>query len=110
VSSLACENELWFALALQHPSLDSLSAEELAGLASCLVVEHTKPDLFTLYGPSPRVLDACDALADVAKDLVDRQVSPQEGRKGGSFCVVVIIWRNVTDANSATLIPICILF
>lgn len=70
-------NELWMALALTHPSLQTLPAPQLAAVLSSLVAEDAVSRISMIgsaYAPSSQVIETIEQLDDVRRDLTLSQI------------------------------------
>ncbi|CAN0244773.1 unnamed protein product, partial [Ectocarpus fasciculatus] len=100
VGSINAENELWMALVLTRKSILQLGFTELASLMPAILNEYTRPDLFTLYGPSEGVSAFLEELAPVASELSEIQMLEQVEqpvRLDGKLCGLVEGWANGCD-------------
>ncbi|CAM9657609.1 unnamed protein product, partial [Ectocarpus sp. 13 AM-2016] len=100
VGSINAENELWMALVLTRKSILQLGYTELASLMPAILNEYTRPDLFTLYGPSEGVSAFLEELAPVASELSEIQMLEQVEqpvRLDGKLCGLVEGWANGCD-------------
>ena len=73
IASINADNELWLAQVLLSPAVRRLKAPELASLVSSIITEYTRPDTFTLYGPSVPVMGVVEELEPMATNLIDLQ-------------------------------------
>ncbi|CAM9125924.1 unnamed protein product, partial [Hapterophycus canaliculatus] len=100
VGSINAENELWMALVLSRKSILQLGYTELASLMPAILNEYTRPDLFTLYGPSEGVTAFLDELFPIASELSEVQMLEQVEqpvRLDGKLCGLVEGWANGCD-------------
>ncbi|CAB1119197.1 unnamed protein product [Ectocarpus sp. CCAP 1310/34] len=100
VGSINAENELWMALVLTRKSILQLGYTELASLMPAILNEYTRPDLFTLYGPSEGVSAFLEELAPVASELSEIQMLEQVEqpvRLDSKLCGLVEGWANGCD-------------
>ncbi|CAN0007223.1 unnamed protein product [Pylaiella littoralis] len=100
IGSINAENELWMALVLTRQSILQLGYTELASLMPAILNEYTRPDLFTLYGPSEGVLAFLEELGPIASELSEVQMMDQVEqpvRLDGKLCGLVEGWANGCD-------------
>lgn len=69
-AALRGDNELWLALALISPEIETLTPIQLAGLAAALVSEPPRPNTWATVEPSQAVEETIRALADVRRTLM----------------------------------------
>jgi superfamily II RNA helicase len=51
------ENELWLGLVIMSGSLEGLESHHLAAVVSAVITETLRPDTWTNYSPSPKILN-----------------------------------------------------
>ncbi|CAM9848447.1 unnamed protein product [Ascophyllum nodosum] len=100
LGAINSENELWMALILTRQSIVTLGYTELAALMPAVLTEYTKPDLFTMYGPSEGVEKFLEELVPIASELSEVQMIEQVDqpvRLDGTLCGLVEGWANGCD-------------
>ncbi|KAL3144002.1 hypothetical protein ABBQ32_003810 [Trebouxia sp. C0010 RCD-2024] len=70
------ENELWLAMVLTHPAVQSLTPPQLAGVLGAILTSEniSKPQVWVAYEPTAQVVDAVQALEPERERLYKVQV------------------------------------
>ena len=74
VGSLSADNELWLALVLRHPLVQSLNEAELAGLMCGIVIDGYKSsNAYFMHKPSDTMKDVLNGLEPLFWELKSEQ-------------------------------------